>query len=153
MPNDPHRVSIVSGYFSPLHVGHLVLMEAARELTGHLIVVVNNDVQQAVKKGRVITPEDQRLRVVRALRIVDEAFVSVDLDASVTESLRDVRRRYPDAELHFCNGGDRRDIGLVPENEARGCAEAGITMHFGIGGTNKLDSSSRMLLGENWSPE
>ena len=49
--------SIVSGYFNPLHLGHLALMEAAQEITGYLIVIVNNDAQQIAKKGRAIAPK------------------------------------------------------------------------------------------------
>ena len=67
------RISIVSGYFNPLHVGHLRMMAAASELGNRLVVIVNNDEQQLMKKGRIITSLEDRLEIVRALRIVDEA--------------------------------------------------------------------------------
>ncbi|MCA1781734.1 MAG: adenylyltransferase/cytidyltransferase family protein, partial [Intrasporangiaceae bacterium] len=103
MPDSPARAAIVSGYFNPLHIGHLQMMEAASELgDGHLVVIVNSDAQQELKKGRVIFDEDVRLRIVRALRVVDDAIVAVDSDGSVTESLRRVRDAYPDTELVFC---------------------------------------------------
>ena len=107
MPQQPTEISIVSGYFNPLHVGHLDMMEAARSLTGYLVVIVNNDAQQALKKGKVIQSLDHRLRIVRALRVTDDAIAAVDEDATVRESLRLVRGRYPEAALTFANGGDR----------------------------------------------
>lgn len=155
MPANPARAAIVSGYFNPLHIGHLQMMEAAREIgDGHLVVIVNSDAQQELKKGRVIFPEDVRLRIVRALRVVDDAFVAVDTDGSVTESLRRVRAAYPDTGLVFCNGGDRRDPAAMPTTESAVCAELGIEMAFGVGGEDKADSSSRVLhaLGEGPAP-
>ena len=151
----PARAAIVSGYFNPLHIGHLQMMEAARELgDGHLVVIVNSDEQQRMKKGKVIFTEDVRLRIVKALRVVDDAFVAVDTDGSVTDSLRKVRAAYPDSDLVFCNGGDRRDPDAMPSSESAVCAELGIEMAFGVGGEDKADSSSRILheLGEGPNP-
>lgn len=139
------KYSIVSGYFNPLHLGHLKLMQAARALSSRLIVIVNNDFQQVAKKGLVITPADQRLTIVQALRVVDEALISLDDDDSVTATLTHIRRTYPQADLQFCNGGDRFEPSAIPGNEAQVCRDLGITMHFGIGGEEKLDSSSRLL--------
>lgn len=155
MPASPARAAIVSGYFNPLHVGHLQMMEAASELgDGHLVVIVNSDAQQEMKKGKVIFTEDVRLRIVRALRVVDDAFVAVDADGSVTESLRRVSAAYPQTRLVFCNGGDRRDPDAMPAAESQVCAELGIEMAFGVGGEEKADSSSRVLheLGEDGAP-
>src|ERR1700761_1038922 len=118
MSEHVRRASIVSGYFNPLHVGHLRMMEAARSLTGRLIVIVNNDAQQEMKKGRIILPLGDRLEIVQALRITDEAVIAIDDDATVKRTLRVIREKYPEAELIFANGGDRRDP--VPRGRARG---------------------------------
>jgi len=138
-------VAVVSGYFNPLHVGHLRLLEAARDGAARLIVIVNNDEQQRAKKGLLLTPEDQRLRLVLALRAVDEGFVAVDTGPGVGESLLRVRERNPEATILFCNGGDRRGVDDVPEHERRSCVAAGIEMRFGVGGADKADSSSRII--------
>ena len=78
LPASVRRAAIVSGYFNPLHIGHLDMMEAARGLADALVVIVNNDAQQVLKKGKVITSEADRLRIVEALRVADAAMVAVD---------------------------------------------------------------------------
>jgi glycerol-3-phosphate cytidylyltransferase/D-beta-D-heptose 7-phosphate kinase/D-beta-D-heptose 1-phosphate adenosyltransferase len=132
---------IVSGYFSPLHVGHLDMIEAAAAAGDLLVVIVNNNEQQIAKKGKLIMDEHDRLRVVKALRDVDDAFIAVDTDRTVKESIRLVVARYPDHRLVFANGGDRKPE-FVPEAEV--CEELGVEMQFGVGGDDKADSSTRI---------
>jgi cytidyltransferase-like protein len=96
MAERPQRASIVSGYFNPFHHGHLDLFEQARERTGFLIVVVNNDVQQRLKKGRVIQSEDVRARIVAALRCVDDTFVAQEAGPGIDETFDAIRARYPE---------------------------------------------------------
>jgi cytidyltransferase-like protein len=140
----PDKVAIVSGYFNPIHVGHLQMIKAARALAPHLVVIVNNDQQQLLKKGRILMTEDDRLAIVAELRSVDEAFVAVDTDATVVASLRRVRELHPDAELLFCNGGDRSHADDVPSAETHLTDEIGLQMVYGVGGEDKADSSSRI---------
>jgi cytidyltransferase-like protein len=136
------RISIVSGYFNPLHVGHLRMMDAAAELGDRLVVIVNNDEQQIMKKGCIITPLEDRLEIVRALRIVDEAVPAIDEDATVKQTLAWLRERYPRASLTFANGGDRSTTPAIAE--APLCETLGISLVLGVGGCEKADSSSRI---------
>ena len=133
---------IVSGYFSPLHVGHLDMMEDAKSQGDLLVVIVNNNAQQIMKKGKIIQDEADRLRVVQAMALVDEAFVALDEDRTVSASLADIADRYPDHRLVFANGGDRVDGAVVPESAI--CEQRGIHMVFDMGGNEKADSSSRI---------
>jgi glycerol-3-phosphate cytidylyltransferase/D-beta-D-heptose 7-phosphate kinase/D-beta-D-heptose 1-phosphate adenosyltransferase len=144
-PRRPAKASIVSGYFSPLHHGHLDLFEAAQERSGYLIVIVNNDRQQILKKGRVIQSAETRARIVRALRIVDEVYIAVEDGPGIDGTFDLIREEFPDTELEFCNGGDRRNINELPAEEVAAGARNNITMRYGIGGTDKADSSSRIL--------
>ena len=68
-----------SGYFDPLHVGHLEYIKLAKELGDHLIVIVNNDAQCELKKGRAFMNEHDRVEIVRSLKLVDEVFLSIDV--------------------------------------------------------------------------
>jgi cytidyltransferase-like protein len=141
----PARASIVSGYFNPLHQGHLDLFEAAAERSGYLIVVVNNDRQQHLKKGRIIQEEQIRARIVRALRVVDDVYVAVEDGPGIDGTFDLIRAGYPDTVLEFCNGGDRRDLDDLPSEELVAAQRNDIALHYGIGGTDKADSSTRIM--------
>lgn len=136
------KVVIVSGFFNPLHGGHLDMIEAAAKIGDRLIVIVNNDKQQVEKKGKVILVETNRARLIRALRVVDEVFIAIDDDSTVIKSLDFLASQYPDDELVFANGGDRDSTKVVPETDV--CEKNNIEMLFGVGGTNKADSSTRI---------
>jgi glycerol-3-phosphate cytidylyltransferase/D-beta-D-heptose 7-phosphate kinase/D-beta-D-heptose 1-phosphate adenosyltransferase len=138
------KIVIVSGFFNPLHGGHLDMIEAAAKLGDKLIVIVNNDVQQVIKKDKVILTEQNRARLMNAIKHVDEVIIAVDQDPPVTETLRLLADKYPDDELIFANGGDRVDPDAIPGPEAAFCRERGIQMVFGIGGSEKADSSTRI---------
>lgn len=137
------KVSVVSGYFNPLHVGHLRMMRDAKRLGDILVVIVNNDEQQVLKKGRVIIPEQHRCEIVSSIKFVDRTVLSIDLDGSVRSTLASLRKEYPDDTLIFANGGDRQDAGSIAESEV--CRGLGIEIKFGIGGHYKADASSRII--------
>jgi len=141
------KIAIVSGYFNPLHGGHLDMIEAARALADKLVVVINNDHQQVLKKGKVILDEQNRMRLMRALRDVDDVVLSVDTDPGQSVTLRKVRELYPNDELIFCNGGDRDpNKHALPENEMQSCVDCNIQLVFGVGSheVEKRDSSTRI---------
>jgi glycerol-3-phosphate cytidylyltransferase/D-beta-D-heptose 7-phosphate kinase/D-beta-D-heptose 1-phosphate adenosyltransferase len=138
---------IVSGFFNPLHGGHLDLIEAAKRLGDYLIVIVNNDEQQIEKKGKVILDEQNRARLIGALRDVDEVVIGIDPAGNhwpSTKTLELVANKYPNDELLFANGGDRPDPSALPGPEAEMCRKKGIEMVFGVGGDTKSDSSTRI---------
>jgi glycerol-3-phosphate cytidylyltransferase/D-beta-D-heptose 7-phosphate kinase/D-beta-D-heptose 1-phosphate adenosyltransferase len=141
----PAKASIVSGYFNPLHHGHLDLIEAARQRSGYVIVIVNNDRQQILKKGRVIQTVEVRARIVSALRVVDKVYVAVEDGSGIDGTFDLIRADFPDTELEFCNGGDRRDVNQLPPEEIEAGARNNIKMVYGIGGLDKADSSTRIL--------
>ena len=121
---------IVSGYFSPLHCGHLDYLEAGASLGDRLVVIVNNDLQQKKKKGKVILPQQDRLRIVKALSIVDEACVAIDDDSSVKKTIESIALKNQQFNLMFANGGDRNQPSDIPEVD--------------VGGSTKRDSSTRI---------
>lgn len=140
---------IVSGYFNPIHTGHINLIKAARELGDKLLVIVNNDEQQTLKKGKIIMDQWNRMDVVQTLRDVDEAVLAIDADRTVVQTLeaiarvytsRDFQTLFGEFDIIFANGGDRDSEKAIPETEV--CTKYGIHMRFGIGGTDKTYSSS-----------
>lgn len=136
------KIVIESGFFNPLHGGHLDMIEAGAKLGDKLIVIVNNDKQQLLKKGKIILPAENRARLIRALRDVDEVIISVDEDPSVIKSLEVIAQKYPHDELVFANGGDRDSEKAIPEGDV--CRQYNIEMMFGVGGMEKADSSTRI---------
>jgi cytidyltransferase-like protein len=144
-PQRPVKASIVSGYFNPFHHGHLDLFESAAERSGYLIVIVNNDRQQVLKKGRVIQEQEVRARIVRALRVVDDVYIAAEDGPGLDVTFDRIRSEYPDTELEFCNGGDRRSLDDLPVDEMAAAQRNQIALHYGIGGTDKADSSTRIL--------
>lgn len=136
------KIVIVSGFFNPLHGGHLDMIEEASRMGEKLIVIVNNDVQQVLKKDKIILSEQNRSRLICALRFVDEVMVAIDDDPTVIKSLEKIATQYPDDELVFANGGDRDSEKAIPETEV--CNEHEIKMVFGVGGNEKADSSTRI---------
>ncbi len=136
------KIIIESGFFNPLHGGHLDMIEAGAQLGDKLIVIVNNDDQQVMKKGKVILTAENRARLIGALRDVDEVMIAIDEDPSVIKSLEAIALKYPDDELVFANGGDRDSEKAIPEGDV--CRHYNIEMKFGVGGTEKADSSTRI---------
>lgn len=102
------KVVAVSGYFDPIHVGHLEYLKMAKSLGDKLVVIINSDYQAGLKKGKSFMAEQDRLEIIQALRCVDEVFLSIDKDKSVCKSLEHLK---PDI---FANGGDR-SLQEIPE--------------------------------------
>ena len=123
----------VSGYFDPIHIGHLEYLRKAKELGDSLVVIVNNNHQCKLKKGKHFMDENDRVEIVKALRFVDEVFLSVDNDRTVCKSLEEIK---PDI---FANGGDRA-TSEVPETPV--CKKFNIKMVDGLG--DKIRSSSSL---------
>ena len=121
----------ISGYFDPIHVGHLEYIEMSKKLGDYLVVIVNNNKQCVLKKGKPFMDETDRMKIVKAIKWVDEVFLSVDEDGTVCESLEKIK---PDI---FTNGGDRH-IKECPEDVV--CRKYGIELLDGMG--DKIRSSS-----------
>lgn len=128
-------IVVTSGYYNPLHVGHLKLLEEASKLGGRLIVIVNNDEQVKLKGSKVFMNEKERCAILRAIKYVDEVILSVDSDRTVRKTLEMIK---PDI---FAKGGDSTDEN-VPEQEV--CDKHHIKIVLDVGG-GKIQSSSWLL--------
>ena len=132
---DKLTIVAVSGYFNPLHVGHLTMISKAKKLGDKLVVIVNNDYQVQLKGSVPFMSLNDRVKIIKALRDVDQVFVAIDRDKTVCKSLAQLR---PDI---FANGGDRKSVGDVPEYQI--CKKYGIKMVDGLG--KKTRSSSILI--------
>jgi cytidyltransferase-like protein len=134
------KVVITSGYFNPIHVGHINLIKEAKKLGDFLVVIVNNDQQVKIKGSMPFMPEQERIEIIKALKYADDVVLSVDKDGSVIESLKMVAKMYP-GELCFAKGGDR-NVDNIPEKQV--CEDFNIKVINGVGG-GKVQSSSWLL--------
>ena len=141
----PMRVIAISGYFNPIHSGHIDYIKSAKQRGDILVVIVNNDNQVKLKGSVPFQDENERFKIVNNIKGVDRTVLSIDQDATVCDSLRLVYKTYQDDpffdEMFFCNGGDRKEGG-VPEDILT--EELGIEMLYNIGG-EKVQSSSELI--------
>ena len=135
------KVIIVSGYFNPLHKGHLELFEKAKANGDELWVIVNSDHQRKLKGSKEFMKEDERIAIVSSIGIVDKSLVSIDKDKTQCETLallaKENIKKY---DLFFANGGDQNNNSIP---EAAVCNELNIGLIEGLG--DKIQSSSWLL--------
>jgi cytidyltransferase-like protein len=135
------KAIIVSGYFNPLHKGHLELFEKAKAAGDQLWVIVNSDLQRALKGSKEFMDENERLIIVSAIGIVDKALISIDKDKTQCATLADLAEKFSsEYELYFANGGDQNNDS-IPEVPV--CKQKGIGLLEGLG--EKIQSSSWLL--------
>ena len=135
------KAIIVSGYFNPLHKGHLELFEKAKSAGDQLWVIVNSDLQRALKGSKEFMDENERHLIVGSIKYVDKVLISIDHDKTQRATLAHLADKYSDNfQLYFANGGDQNNES-IPEVPI--CRERGIVLLEGLG--DKIQSSSWLL--------
>jgi len=153
-----NRIVVISGGFDPLHKGHIQYITDAKRLAedggrgeGMLIVGLNSDEWLRRKKGQEFLSFEDRSSIVETLSPVNQCWAFDDDDDTATQLIRMAvlmqQNEYPDAEVMFANGGDRSSSEATPESDY--CEENGITCVYGVGGSNKENSSSWIL--DRWN--
>ena len=137
-------IVLVTGGFDPLHSGHIEYFKEARKLGDKLLVGVNSDAWLERKKGRSFMPSTERTQIVKHLEMVDDVFLFNDNDNTALEAINNARLLFPEAHIIFANGGDRTSEN-IPEMSH---ADKNLSFKFGVGGENKINSSSWIL--EEW---
>jgi cytidyltransferase-like protein len=141
------KVALTTGGFDPCHVGHISYFKAARAMADHLVVGVNSDAWLEKKKGQSFLPWAERSAIINEMNVVDRVINFDDSDQSACDAIRKVRQIYPDADIMFCNGGDRTAAN-IPEL-AVALEDDRVSFHFSVGGNTKQNSSSLILA--NWN--
>jgi cytidyltransferase-like protein len=135
------KIVIVSGYFNPIHKGHLEYFINAKAKGDLLFVIVNSDHQRALKGSKEFQKEDERRFIVQHIKEVDQAFLSIDQDRTVCKTLEYLHQQFgSEFKLTFANGGDQTNQS-IPEVPI--CQELGIELIDGLG--DKVQSSSWLL--------
>jgi cytidyltransferase-like protein len=132
---------IVSGYFNPIHKGHIEYFNNAKALVDELIVIVNNDHQRVLKGSKEFQDEQERIFIVSNVKSVDHCILSIDQDRTVCKTIEKIAQDFgKDFDLSFANGGDQNN-NTIPERHI--CDKMGITLVDKLG--DKIQSSSWLL--------
>lgn len=135
------KAVIVSGYFNPIHKGHLEYFNNAKALGDELFVIVNSDFQRKLKQSKEFQMEAERLLIVSNIKGVDKVILSIDKDRTVCATLEKIANDFGTAyDLAFANGGDQNND-TIPERPT--CDAVGIALIDGLG--DKIQSSSWLL--------
>ena len=135
------KAVIVSGYFNPIHKGHLDYLNNAKNLADELFVIVNNDLQRELKGSKEFQDENERMIIVSNIKAVDKAILSIDKDKSVCKTIKFIAKKFGKKfDLGFANGGDQNNDS-IPEREV--CEQMNVKLIDGLG--EKIQSSSWLL--------
>lgn len=138
------KIGVISGYFNPIHAGHIDYINSAKEQCDKLWVIVNNDQQAVNKVGRSFIPQEDRVKIVNSIKGVDRVFLSFDEDETVCQTLNYVLLEVIlDGSLYgetaFINSGDRQ---TGNSKEIEECNKVGVsTVYIPL---PKVDSSTRI---------
>ncbi len=130
------KIVCVSGYFDPIHIGHIEYFKKSKEIGEELIVIVNNDFQAKLKKGKYFMPCKERIEIIKELKCVDKVIESIDIDRTVCKTLESLNPK----PNFFCNGGDQNN-NTIPETDV--CNKYNIELKDGFG--QKIQSSSWLI--------
>ena len=135
------KIVVISGYFDPIngkgHLDYIKLSKKIAGIDGKLIVIVNNDEQAVLKKGKYFMKCEDRMLIINEFKNVDEVIKSIDTDRSVCNTLKLIHSIYRENEIWFVNGGDSFNNN-IPETQI--CNELNINLLDGLG--YKISSSS-----------
>ena len=137
------KISLVTGGFDPIHSGHLRYFERAKDFSDYLIVGLNGDPWLKRKKGQYFQCWTERADIIRHLDMVDAVISWDDSDDTAKGAIRKCLEI--SKQVVFCNGGDRGKTN-TPEVDKYG-ENPRVQFEFGIGGDDKMNSSSWILHG------
>jgi nicotinate-nucleotide adenylyltransferase len=113
------RIGLYGGSFDPVHLGHLLVAQAAREEAGLDRVIFIPAAQSPFKPGRVTSPDHVRVQMLR-LALAGRAYCDIDLQelerggiSYTIDTVKNYALRFPGAELSYIIGADH--VPLLPK--------------------------------------
>ncbi|MDD5501774.1 MAG: nicotinate (nicotinamide) nucleotide adenylyltransferase, partial [Candidatus Omnitrophica bacterium] len=122
------KIGVIGGTFNPVHIGHLILAEEAREKLGLDKVILIPTAMPPHKDASGIAPAEDRLKMLK-LSVKGNKFFSVsDMEirrrgrSYTIDTLRELKRRFARDEIYFIIGSDLlkylnewKDLGQILE--------------------------------------
>ena len=134
--------ALVSGGFDPVHIGHLKMFQDAKKLSSDVILLLNNDKWLTEKKGKPFMNEIQRKEILSEFKSISKVIIQKSSDKSSSLAIEEFVKNNPTKNICYCNGGDRSNIENIRETEI--CKKLGVILEFGVGGEEKIESSSQL---------
>jgi len=134
--------ALVSGGFDPVHIGHLRMFQDAKNLSSKVILLLNNDEWLIKKKGKPFMSQKHRKAILDEFKSIDEVIIQDSNEKSSSLAIKDFVKNNPNKSICYCNGGDRSNINNILEADI--CRELGVELEFGVGGKEKIESSSEL---------
>ena len=139
---EKYDFAIVSGGFDPVHIGHLKMFQDANKLADKVIILLNNDNWLIKKKGKPFMNQNQRKEILEEFKSISEVIIQTSSEPSSSAAIEEFALKNKNKKICYCNGGDRNDIENILE--ASICKEFNIELEFGVGGEDKIESSSQL---------
>ena len=136
-------IVLVTGGFDPLHSGHIAYFKSAKAIAplSPLAVGLNSDQWLSNKKGKPFMPLEERITIVRELKMIDVVIEYDDSDGTSNRAIEQLLEIYD--KVIFANGGDRHNENAPEfktfENNPR------VEFKWAMGGTEKYNSSAYIL--------
>ncbi len=144
-----YDIALVSGGFDPVHIGHLKMFQDAKRISEKVVLLLNNDEWLKKKKGKPFMDQNQRKEILSEFKSISEVIIQTSSEPSSSSAIEEFVKENQNKSICYCNGGDRSNIKNIREYEI--CKKLNVDLKFGIGGDNKIESSSdltRNYLGE-----
>ena len=135
------EASLITGGFDPIHSGHIAYIKSAGQFANNLIVGLNSDEWLLRKKGYVFMPWKEREAVLKNIKYVNKVIKFDDSDGHSSNAIKKALNLYK--KVFFCNGGDRQKDN-TPEQDFYG-SNSKVVFKYGVGGDDKINSSSKII--------